>query len=59
MLQTCYNNSNNGSSCVSLCLPSNTNKDYNNKWMAINCEQIYQDLLINSKNWIMDMPGID
>jgi hypothetical protein len=38
---------------MSLCLPSNTNKDYNNKYMGIDMEKIYDDLLVNNRNWIM------
>lgn len=26
---------------LDLCLPSNTNKNYNNKWLPIDTEQIY------------------
>ena len=31
---------------MSLYLPSNTNKDYNNKFLPLNIEKIYEDLFL-------------
>lgn len=55
-LSSCYNSSNNNNykSSTSLYLPSNTNKDYNNRWMPINVDKIYEDVLVENKNWIME-----
>lgn len=37
---------------VGLFLPANVDKNYNNKYLAIDCDRIYEDLLVNNKNWI-------